>query len=210
MKTKFLFGALCLPVVFAACTSEDIVESNVVSSMPLDRAVVDLKLTAGEESRMAMANGSFVWEDGDKMGSVLVDPVSLWTVEATKTLGNNRWDYKNGSFSTQGTTVEGAWMFYFPYDPAVSSSRNGVKVTKSIQYQNYDPDGKLMAANDFRVSPIYFVNAAEGGADIDLRFNSVYSYGLIDATFPTDAAGYKMFVFDSLISSKPLLEVIEK
>ena len=196
MKTKILLSALCLPAVFAACTSEEILENNAVSQMPAGREVVELNVTAGVDSRMTMVGDKFAWEETDKIGSVLVDPTTIWTVDAgNKTIGNNRWDYKNGSFTTQGTTVEGAWMFYFPYDEAVSSSREGVKVTKSIQFQEYDPDGKKMAANDFRVSPIYFVNAAEGGAsDIEVRFSSVYSYGVIDATFPQDVTVDKVLV----------------
>lgn len=215
MKKNLLLGALCLPMVFAACTSEELMETNVVDNgnMPAGRAVVELEVTTGTDSRMTMENGAFVWEDTDKLGSVLVDPTTLWTVDATKTIGNNRWDYNNGRFATQGTTVEGAWMFYFPYDPAVSSSRDGVKVTKSIQYQNYDPDGKLMAANDFRVSPIYFVNAAEGGkSNIEVRLNSVYSYGLIDATFPEDVTVDKVLIktengkmFNDKLAIKPAL-----
>lgn len=188
MKTKFLLSALGLTAAFAACTNEDIIETTVNSAEFLGRKAVNVELKAEAGSR-ATTEG---WEETDKIGSMLVDPSTQWTVGADAHLGNNRWDLNGNAFTTQGTTVEGAWMFYFPYDAQMSKERGALKVTKSIVNQQYDATGDKMFANDFAVSPIYFVNAIEGTQKIDVRLNSVYSYGNIVAALPGTAKGAKV------------------
>lgn len=202
MKTKFLLGALGLTAAFAACTNEDIVEANVNNAALEGRKVVDMELVSGLGSRLTLENGVPAWEDDDKIGSILVDPANLWEVEQTSHLGNNRWDYVDGKFTTEGTTVEGAWMFYYPYSGEMSKTRAGLKAyNKSLVNQEYDADGSKMYENDFRVSPVYFVNAAEGGAKIDVQLTSIYAYGNIKAALPQAAAGAKV--------SKVLIEYTE-
>ena len=193
MKTKFLLGALGLTVAFAACTNEDVIETNVNNSALEGRKVVDLELVTGVESRLSLENGIVGWDDKDKIGSILVDPTTQWTVAGTAHIGNNRWDRVGNGFTTQGTTVEGAWMFYYPYSDEMSKNRGALKTyNKSLVNQKYDADGAKMYENDFRISPVYFVNAAEGEAKIDVDLSSVYSYGNIQAALPADAAGAKV------------------
>ena len=188
MKTKFLFSALGLTAAFAACTNEDIVEANVNNAALEGRKVVDMELVTDLGSRATTAG----WEATDKIGSILVDPATMWDVEADKHHGNNRWDFNGTTFTTQGTTVEGAWMFYYPYDAQMSKERGALKAYKSIVNQEYDATGDKMYANDFAVSPIYYVNAAEGGAKVDVVLNSVYAYGNIVAALPQSASKAKV------------------
>ena len=84
-------------------------------------------------------------------------------------------------------------MFYYPYSGEMSKTRTGLKAyNKSLVNQEYDADGTKMYENDFRVSPVYFVNAAEGGAKIDVQLTSIYAYGNIKAALPQAAAGAKV------------------
>ena len=188
MKSKILFSALGLSVAFAACTNEDIMEANVSNTALEGRKIVDMELVTELGSRANAAG----WESTDKIGSVLVDPTTMWDVEPAAHHGNNRWDYNGSAFTTQGTTVEGAWMFYYPYSAAMSKERGALKAYKSIVNQEYDATGDKMYANDFAVSPVYYVNAAEGGAKVDVILNSVYSYGNIKAALPEAASGAKV------------------
>ena len=195
MKTKVLLSALCLPVAFAACSNEELIEMNANNNDVMNRKVVDLEVLAGIDSRLSVNEaGKFQWDADDQVGAVLVDHATQWTAGSAH-IGNNRWDYNgSNSFSTDGTTVEGAWMFYFPYQASNSKRGNIVTAPVAIKNQEYDADGNKMLANDFRISPIYFINAAETKAEIDLGLQSVYGYGMINATFAEDVTIEKVLI----------------
>lgn len=183
MKAKILFSALCLTTTFAACTSEDIVENNAGDISLENRAVIDLKVVAGVESRL---DKNSQWGPTDAIGSTLVDPKALFSVETDYRIENNRWENQSvseagGRFTTDGTTVEGAWMFYYPYNTKFSKPRTDIETSFDLKNQVYDADNTHMYGNDFRISPIYFVNASESDPEISVNLNSVYAYGRIQA-----------------------------
>lgn len=201
MKTKHVFIALCLPTLFAACSSEELIDNGGSNALN-GRAKVNLKVSVSPDNQANTritpdGNGDFLWQPTDQLGAVIVDPATLNTVAGSAHLVNNRFKNdlttanKTANFYTDGTTVEGAWMFYYPYSNTMSTSRNGIAFgegDKCIKAQKYDNDGTLMAGNDFKVSPVIFVDANEGGeTNVTIKPASIYAYGIINAKLPAGA-----------------------
>lgn len=195
MKATKISTVVCLAALMAACSNEEW-EANKSNTVLDGRKVVDLELTAGYDeasTRFAVGEGGeFLLTKNDVMGAVIVDPTTLWSVEANKTLGNNRFENTLGEgeqaattqYFTDGTTVEGSWMFYVPYTADMSSKRDGIFFTDKVSNQKYDPKGETMAANDFRISPVVYVAANEGGVKLNVTPVSIYGYGIITPEFP--------------------------
>ena len=57
MKKNLLLGALCLPVVFAACTSEDLMDTNVINNGNIISSSAQITLTKGDEMMQGVCIG---------------------------------------------------------------------------------------------------------------------------------------------------------
>lgn len=113
------------------------------------------------------------FDANDKLGAVLVDQgvktnaegkyIVNWGISDSHA-GNNKWNNTGDySFTTEGTTSIGAWLFYSRYNEDMSVNRNGVEYTFP-QIQEYAPDYQWIANNNvnFVVSPIYRIDGYEG------------------------------------------------
>ena len=132
MKTKFLLGALALPMFFAACTNEELVEAPVTANLqnriPLGEVTLDF---GGIESRLALKDGNFnafAWTNGDDLGASLIDVRNNATYDADEDINksvmynltstpqtNYRYEYQNGAWTSPAAMVEGNYVFYMPY-----------------------------------------------------------------------------------------------
>lgn len=89
MKATKISTVVCLAALMAACSNEEW-EVNKSNTVLDGRKVVDLELTAGYDeasTRFAVGEGGeFLLMKNDVMGAVIVDPTTLWSVEANKRL----------------------------------------------------------------------------------------------------------------------------
>ena len=181
---RFLFSAAILTAMLASCTDENFETANNGQAVQ-DRTQINLTLqNDGATTRIDMAGETGMkFDANDKLGAVLVDNgvknnvptveegepqpeqnyVVDWTISDSHA-GNNKWNNTGDySFTTEGTTSIGAWLFYSRYNEDMSVNRNGVEYTFP-QIQEYAPDYQWIANNNvnFIVSPIYRINGYEG------------------------------------------------
>lgn len=132
MKTKFLLGALTLPMFFAACTNEELIENSVNANLQNRIPLGDVTLDLGNaDSRLALEDGSysdFEWSNGDDLGASLIDVVGVvnpnpqslaeiidqYNLTATPQT-NYRYVYNDGAWTSNAAMVEGNYVFYMPY-----------------------------------------------------------------------------------------------
>ena len=129
MKTKFLFTAMALPLVFAACSQEELVVENKVAA---EREVVgnvnlQFNYNGGVESRFGW-NGGYYFSKGDQLGACLMDEITSSYTDYTAQW-DARFDLVNyiqtnypftrdaeGVWSTEAKLLEGNYFFCFPYN----------------------------------------------------------------------------------------------
>lgn len=132
MKTKILLGALAMPMFFAACSNEELMESpvnaNLQNRIPLGEVTLNLD---GINSRLALQEGTFntfTWSDGDDLGASLIDVRNAVTYDADVHVNtsvmynltatpqtNYRYEYNGGAWTSNAAMVEGNYVFYMPY-----------------------------------------------------------------------------------------------
>lgn len=129
MKTKFLFTAMALPLVFAACSQEELVVENKVAA---EREVVgnvnlEFNYNGGVESRFGW-NGGYYFSKGDQLGACLMDEITP-DYGTSSAKWDARFDLRNyiqtnypftrgadGVWSTEAKLLEGNYFFCFPYN----------------------------------------------------------------------------------------------
>ncbi|WP_455607695.1 hypothetical protein [Bacteroides sp.] len=146
------------------------------------------------------------YENSDGLGAVLVDKgvkdkdgtnVVDWDIVASH-VGNNKWTWNESkfTFTTNGTTSIGAWMFYSRYNSDMTTNRNGVEYTFP-QIQEYAQDFEWIANNNvnFVVSPIYRVDGFEGeNVEIPVKQASINSYVKLNLQLPTTVSQVQKIV----------------
>ena len=169
---KLLFSTMLLAGALASCSDEDFGTMNKAEDAN-GRAQINLTLNVdGASTKMGTSGIDFGFTGNDKLGAVLVDKgvkpnsdgvnIVDWEIVDSH-VGNNKWNYVNGQFVTEGTTSIGAWMFYSRYNTDMTVNRNGVEYTFP-QIQEYAEDLSWAANNNvnFVVSPIYRIDGYEG------------------------------------------------
>lgn len=201
MKTKHLLTALALPVAFAACTSEDLVQTESIVKEDLgNRPMVEgVTLSLGEaQGRAAIANwGTINFVDGDKLGVALIDvynaadndPIKRY--DLLKNSINTNYIFTsdaNGDFSSEAAMVEGNYVFYYPYN--TQRTRNQI-VTNLPKEQaltqladgTYSSYPSVLAYSEENGAPIAvaydFLSAADAGNTLQGTLKQIYATPLI-------------------------------
>lgn len=201
MKTKHLLTALALPVAFAACTSEDLVQTESIVKEDLgNRPMVEgVTLSLGEaQGRAAIANwGTINFVDGDKLGVALIDvynaadndPIKRYNL--LKNSINTNYIFTsdaNGDFSSEAAMVEGNYVFYYPYN--TQRTRNQI-VTNLPKEQaltqladgTYSSYPSVLAYSEENGAPIAvaydFLSAADAGNTLQGTLKQIYATPLI-------------------------------
>lgn len=194
---KILFSAIVLAGMVASCTNEEFENLN-SNDVVKNRTQINLTLTGENAETRFIPNGlNLGYENSDGLGAVLVDKgvkdkngtnVVDWGIVASH-VGNNKWTWNESksTFTTNGTTSIGAWMFYSRYNSDMTTNRNGVEYTFP-QIQEYAQDFEWIANNNvnFVVSPIYRVDGFEGeNVEIPVKQASINSYVKLNLQLPT-------------------------
>ena len=195
---RFLFSAAILTAMLASCTDENFETANNGQAVQ-DRTQINLTLqNDGATTRIDMAGETGMkFDANDKLGAVLVDQgvktnaegkyIVNWGISDSHA-GNNKWNNTGDySFTTEGTTSIGAWLFYSRYNEDMSVNRNGVEYTFP-QIQEYAPDYQWIANNNvnFVVSPIYRIDGYEGQEiQIPVKNQSIHTSVKLNLQLPS-------------------------
>lgn len=201
MKTKHLFLAMALPVAFAACSSEEIVEGVQNQNLDARKALGNVELVFGDgaESRMTAEGGNIGFVVGDGVGASLVDVYSK-NADATKAAvainnylltdfiqTNYQYKYDGSSWTTTARMVEGNYMFYAPYN-GNHLTRTAIKTGVENQELTLAEDGTIdaySAIDGFLKSgqPAYvgykFLKAEGQDLKLSVDMKPIYAYPLI-------------------------------
>lgn len=215
MKKTRILSVLALASMVAACSNEEIVVSEKVQQDLSVRPVVENSTIAdANESRLAVT-GKYRpgFQDGDKLGAVLIDepvytsqnnyaalkgyPNYVPTIElynvVEKAYSNYPYERVDGAWYTQAELVEGNYMFYAPYNEANSSIRS-TPVVKLPMKQTVT--SKTSAIDEFAASGEivkvgYAFMDASGSMRPTVAMQDVFAYPTI-----TLKNNFKGYLFD--------------
>ena len=182
MKTKSLLTAMALPLVFAACSQEELVNENNATNLGARKVVGEVSINLDEEgmSRMAFVGGEnpYQWEAGDQFGACLMDVPANGAAMPNYSVGFwNRYDLvdyvhtnypftrqADGSWTSEAVMSEGNYFFYYPYNNNLGGRRSALKV--SIPTQQVLADGaKASSALDQQLFVGYHSVQAKAGKE---------------------------------------------
>ena len=190
---------MALPVAFAACTSEELVEGVQNQNLDARKALGDVELAFGEgaESRLAVSEaGAFLWSEGDGVGACLVDVYAPTGDEDDAAIKNYKltdyiqtnYQYKRdaaGKWTTTARMVEGNYMFYAPYNGnhlARTSIMAGAPTVQNLALKEDGTINQYSALDEFVKSgkPAYVgykFLAAEGQENkVSVNLKPIYAY----------------------------------
>lgn len=131
MRTKHLLTAIALPMLFAACTADELgTMDNTVKDDLSKRPVVEgVKIAFNDANTRASQGANFntiKFEEGDKVGALLVDqlsaagetdPIKRYNILTNNFNTNYVFETKDGvSFSAEAYLTEGNYVFYYPFN----------------------------------------------------------------------------------------------
>lgn len=197
MKTKHLLTALALPAVFAACTSEDVFQSEGLVKEDLgNRPVVEgvtLSL-GGIQSKAAIQNwGTIDWEDGDKLGVALIDVYSgsatdpIYRYNLLTNSINTNYIFTSdadGNFTSEASMVEGNYAFYYPYNTQRTRNQLLTNLPKEqaltqLADGTYSSYPSVLAYSEENGAPMFvaydFLSAADAGNTLEGTLKSIYA-----------------------------------
>jgi len=147
--------------------------------------------------------------------SVYNNPASIWNDGATES-SVSLVRKTDGEEFVVGSSITGTFADYL-------ISVNGVYTKVELAPVSYDIDAKTATVNVSKLpegtEKLQVVVAAYNSNDTmeaikvsgaETVGSSNITFTIEDATFPPNASKYKVFVFDSLTSAKPLVEALEK
>lgn len=201
---KIFFSTVLLAGVLASCSNDDF---GAISNAETANGRTQINLTLNSDlasTRMGHQGNGLTYTTNDKLGAVIVDKgvkivsgtnVVDWEIVDSH-VGNNKWNWVNNQFTTDGTTSIGAWLFYSRYNSDMTTSRNGVEYTFP-QIQEYVSDFKWIGNNNanFVVSPIYRIDGYEGeNIDIPVYQTSIHSFVKLNLQLPNDVTEVQKIV----------------
>jgi hypothetical protein len=183
MKTRLLFATMVLPALFAACTNDEIVDSQ---SPSLDgRALLDPNFTItvnGEaDTRFSWTEDGYKWNDftaNDKFSAGL-----LADANAANVLTNYVFSTKDGSaYTTTSQMVEGVYMFYsYPgFEKNAKSEPVAFDLTSQVSTDLTKPADVVNAEKgQLFIAPLYQLEAETANNKLGLQFISYWSTAVI-------------------------------
>jgi len=204
MKTKHILTALALPVMFAACTADDIEGLNNGMQQQDQRAKLskDFVLnTSNEVDSRYVVEGStaleFKFEEGDLIGANLIDAYeksdfaekfdpedpATWKIVSYiapalpfENIGENQW-------KSAGELGIGNYLFTNPYNPADKNrSAATYKLPIVIQYDSETPNAHLEDYNKAVAATIL----RKGDTQANISLKNIYTYPKIRINFPKE------------------------
>lgn len=185
MKTRILFASMVLPTLFAACTSEDLVENQNVSAGLEGRALLNpITVTVGNgtpESRFSWNETTGGWNQftaNDKFSAGLVDDAEGTVTD--NVLTNYVYSSVDGKiYTTTSQMVEGTYMFYSYTGFETSAARGPVEFNLSAQTADLANPIKTVEDNQLFVTPLYKLEKENANDDLNMTFVSYWSTAAI-------------------------------
>lgn len=183
MKTKLLFATMVLPALFAACTSDEIMDSQSPSLEGRALLSPDFSISVNGEAdtRFSWNEQTFGWNGftaEDKFSAGLVD--NLGSVQ-DKVLTNYIFSTADGeNYTTTSQMVEGTYMFYsYPgFESNAKREELAFDLTKQVSTDLNDPV-KVINDNQLFIAPLYELEAATANEKMGLTFSSYWSAAAI-------------------------------
>lgn len=206
MRTKYFLTALALPAVFAACTSDELDTLNSKEEMKNRIELQNVSFgTNGVSTRLAQGDNfnQLLFESNDGMGACLIDaPNAVWGTEETDHIKwynlntdriqtNYRYNYAEGTWTSQANLVEGNYMFYMPY--GIGQSRGAIlanlpttqALAKDVNGE-YSTFGDVIAQSVKSGAPLVagykFLKEGDSNTKLDLTLQHLYAYPKITLT----------------------------
>ena len=162
MRTKHLLvSAMALPLLFAACSQEELVSDNSNSpALAARKTVQNVVINLNEpETRMAFEGTGYTWKAGDQFGACLMDEF----LEATAP-GSTWWDnftlkdyiqtnypftrQENGNWTSEAVMQEGNYFFYFPYNYNLGGKRTPIRLAMPTEQYVADDEATTAVLSD--------------------------------------------------------------
>ena len=203
MKANKILLAMALPVAFAACSSEEIIE-NAGSNLQTRNVLPQITATveSGVDSRFSWNEENFAWNKftaEDKFGAGLTDDVQ-WT-EGNSMLTNYIFSdvTGNGAFTTTSQMVEGVYFFY-SYPNFESVAKRGpvsfdLTSQTSIDFEN---PTAAVEQNQLFISHLYKLDAATANNALPVTF---YSYWATAALKVKNTTGQSFKIVRAMLSN---------
>lgn len=206
MRTKYFLTALALPAVFAACTSDELDTLNSKEEMKNRIELQNVSFgTNGVSTRLAQGDNfnQLLFESNDGMGACLIDaPNAAWGTEEADHIKwynlntdriqtNYRYNYAEGTWTSQANLVEGNYMFYMPY--GIGQSRGAIlanlpttqALAKDVNGE-YSTFGDVIAQSVKSGAPLVagykFLKEGDSNTKLDLTLQHLYAYPKITLT----------------------------
>lgn len=204
MKSKKLLVALAMPMLFAACSQEElaIVDNSVKVDLSNRAVVANVGLNLGVDSRLSVQEGAVYaaqWDENDGVGACIIDAPTYTSYPTANQIAQNGiksyyklTDYissnykyskgENGVWATQALMVEGNYMFYAPHSESFLTRMPVVASFPTVQ--NIDPEAEVRNSSiqDFYQSgnPVVvgyeFLSAANQDATVSPKLYNIYAY----------------------------------
>lgn len=152
MRTKHLLvSAMALPLLFAACSQEELVSDNSNSPSLAGRKTVQNVVinTDMPATRMVYGNG-YEWVAGDQFGACLMDEYkdinttgSWWEDFTLVDYIQTNYPFtrqESANWTSEAVMQEGNYFFYYPYNYNMGGKRTPIRLT--VPTEQYVKDGE--------------------------------------------------------------------
>lgn len=211
MRTKYFLTALALPAVFAACTSDEFDILNSKEEMKNRIELQNVSFGMSEASTRLVQGDTFnelLFQNNDGMGASLIDvPNGTWgtsesdhvkwyNLNTDKVQTNYRYNYADGSWTSQANLVEGNYMFYMPYG---NTQSRGAMLTNLPTTQalakgangEYSTFSDVIAQSVENGAPLVagykFLKEGDSNTKLELTLQHLYAYPKITLANTTGA-----------------------
>lgn len=214
MKTKQILSILAVPALLAACTAENDLLVNNAPELA-GRKVLDSEVNIGFvgadqlDSRLSMGETSVTLDSSDKIAAALIDRVKVGAESGavngyiiTDGIATNHpfTTTNNKDWTTPTQLMEGNYLFYYQYNPALGDSRAGaVPYSIAANQFAYAKDAKTVFVGDQAVKDnamgigyAYLGADAEGYTPKDVKVQMYNLFSFLKFNIKTDKTGLEV------------------